>query len=399
MPTPRSLSRRIKHNSPRECQVRRSGNDESMLTLLHENRSRRSHCVSGMKAKARIAPWGRITGVLCTVVLVTHGQECVFDRDCSDGDPAGRQDPAFNSGTGPIAGQTGAVTDQYIYLNSSGPSSSSRVSTPTLNLPNGGSFSFHYHMFGPEVLSLTVISTLVNGTAVPLFSISGQQHSSHTAPWTRVERDLHPNTTQVTWVASSLSVGGGDIGLDAIAISDTITGVTAAPTLAPTSRPTASGTVFQCSFDTPTSGSNPFLCGLTVSPRWGTTTGRTPSSNTGPNAGQFGLTDRYCFLEASSTAVVDQFVTSPTFVLAVPGHVTFFYHVCSPLPRTTSRFAALIALCVGSCADHFAAHRCLGPTWATSPWNPGVGLGVLSPASSFGDSNSHLVLRTGGLPR
>jgi len=94
----------------------------------------------------------------------------------------------------------------------------STLTTPTLELPDGGILKFYYHMFGADTGNLTM-SSCTSTSCTSRFAAVGQQHTSSSADWTQVEVALASGTTSVTWVASQAGNSvASDISIDTLTI-------------------------------------------------------------------------------------------------------------------------------------------------------------------------------------
>lgn len=100
-----------------------------------------------------------------------------------------------SSGTGPTLGNSGAY---YLYMetsNNQGPIDTSRpdstIVSPVIPVASNRTLEFYYHMYGARMGTLYAeVSTDGGSTYTPVWSISGQQHASQSAPYTRATADL-----------------------------------------------------------------------------------------------------------------------------------------------------------------------------------------------------------------
>eukprot|EP00035_Acanthoeca_spectabilis_P031170 m.12794 g.12794 ORF g.12794 m.12794 type:complete len:106 (-) comp4585_c0_seq1:2856-3173(-) len=78
--------------------------------------------------------------------------------------------------------------------------------------------------------------------------------------------------------------------------------------------------IFTCDFVS----TSPAFCGMTRTGSWSVNTGATPSTGTGPPAGEGGLTDPYAHIEASTVITGPQCLTIPSFTLGPQGGMLTF---------------------------------------------------------------------------
>jgi hypothetical protein len=285
-----------------------------------------------------------LSAILCGMFIAVFpsgsvGNPCIFNRDCSSG--VGGETP--NAATGPNGGASGAANDSYLFVDSSlepktvlrlatnaGTSQPptlfqpTTLTTPLLSLPTGGAVTFSFHMHGSLIGTLQMLAR-VEGSRSDFdvfFTRTGQQHTLGGSPWTLTTVVLPPATTHVIWNANYSSDGAqSDIAVDSISI------VPIAPFVPTMTLP------FRCGFDSPLINVNflntQFLCGMLATGKWKTGVEETPSTRTGPSAGESGIsTDRYAFLEASGSSTGgNSSITTPTFSLPTGGHLRFSYHV------------------------------------------------------------------------
>ena len=130
-----------------------------------------------------------------------------------------------SSNTGPSGPQSG--TD-YVYLECSGGSQgdtdyiTASFDFSSLTVPE---MSFYYHMYGSDMGTLALEVSPDNGsTWLQLWSKTGQQHSSETAPWTQATVSLCPfaglSTVQIRFAGTRGNGFAGDMAVDNVSISN-----------------------------------------------------------------------------------------------------------------------------------------------------------------------------------
>lgn len=133
-----------------------------------------------------------------------------------------------SSGTGPTGGANGSTW--YVYLETStgdayNPGDTAYLEGPDINDSNNRTLSFYYHMYGADMGTLNVDVYDVswnNG----IWSISGQQHSSSSAPYTQAIVDLSAYTGTIKIRFRAVAAGGyrGDMAIDDVVVTDWIGG-------------------------------------------------------------------------------------------------------------------------------------------------------------------------------
>ncbi|AUC78629.1 hypothetical protein CW736_04120 [Nonlabens sp. MB-3u-79] len=125
-----------------------------------------------------------------------------------------------SSGTGPDPSIT---TGNYFYTEASGGAigDTTDLVSPLVDLTalTAPALSFNYHMFGNEIGTLDV---LVNGTT-NVWSLSGQQQTSDTAPWGIAVVDLAAyvgQTISITFRATSAGTFEGDLAIDNVVFDE-----------------------------------------------------------------------------------------------------------------------------------------------------------------------------------
>ena len=133
---------------------------------------------------------------------------------------------ANSTGTGPIDDNTvGGQT--YVYTETSGGAAGDTFNlfSPCVSLAGTTSprLSFFYHMFGPLMgdLNVIVLGGSSTGGDTTIFSISGQQQTAESDPWTEVIVDLTPwagGSVELNFQAIHGGVFTSDLSLDDISI-------------------------------------------------------------------------------------------------------------------------------------------------------------------------------------
>ncbi len=127
--------------------------------------------------------------------------------------------------TGPINNNTPGGTT-YLYLESSGGPVGTiyELLSPCILLTGATTpqVSFFYHMFGSTCgpLSLVVKNGSSTGSDTTLWTISGQQQTSESAPWLQAFGDLTPwvgSSIQLAFVAEKIGVNG-DVAIDDVSV-------------------------------------------------------------------------------------------------------------------------------------------------------------------------------------
>lgn len=127
--------------------------------------------------------------------------------------------------TGPLGAFDG---DQYIYLETSGPSDlgdADKLTSPVIDISqmNSPRLSFFYHMCGPSMGSLIYeISNNGGLTFTPIDTIVGQQQDAISDPWILVTEDLSGfgSTVTVRFVGIAGASFTSDIALDKIRVDE-----------------------------------------------------------------------------------------------------------------------------------------------------------------------------------
>jgi YD repeat-containing protein len=132
-----------------------------------------------------------------------------------------------SSGTGPSSGAEGS--NYYIFLESSSGSAYDYNDTAYLEtgsvwystVENATSMSFYYHMYGADIGTLAV-EVYANGSWRRIWNLSGQQHSSSTASWSKesINLDIIKSSlgsfNSVRFVAVASGGYRGDMAIDKI---------------------------------------------------------------------------------------------------------------------------------------------------------------------------------------
>jgi hypothetical protein len=133
-----------------------------------------------------------------------------------------------SANTGP-SGDAGTGRGTYVYIESVGSYGFDMATLTTLNDVDVTSvvnpeLRFSYHMYGAQTSSLKVQVNSGNGWTT-LRTISGQQHSSIFAPWTKTIVPLsgHGNRFKLRFQSQKGAVGVGDIAIDNIEIDKPVT--------------------------------------------------------------------------------------------------------------------------------------------------------------------------------
>ncbi len=125
-------------------------------------------------------------------------------------------------GTGPSGAFSGS---KYIYRETSfGGSGTADITSPQVVIPaslNAPQLFFHYHMFGPTVTSLQVRISRNGGAYTNVYTKSGQQQTSETAPWILDSVDLAAYSGDTIRIRfRGINTGfQGDLAVDEISIS------------------------------------------------------------------------------------------------------------------------------------------------------------------------------------
>ncbi|HEX7025618.1 MAG TPA: PQQ-binding-like beta-propeller repeat protein [Gammaproteobacteria bacterium] len=132
-----------------------------------------------------------------------------------------------SSGTGPATGADSSA--YYVYLETSSGYAYYAGDTAILQSPaisdDGIHLTFQYHMYGSTMGTLAV-DVLANGSWInDVWSISGQQQSSNSAPWSFVDVDLSGyEVSQIRFRATAIGNYWGDMAIDSVAILSTPSG-------------------------------------------------------------------------------------------------------------------------------------------------------------------------------
>jgi len=133
----------------------------------------------------------------------------------------------LSTNTGPATDNTtGTTTGKYLYLETSGGSTGgvNTLTSPDISLDNLGSLrelTFFYHMYGATMGSLIV--DVFNGTSYDtVFTVTGQQHTSLTDPWSKATVSLAAYTGAVHFRFHGVKGTSftGDMAIDDIFIAD-----------------------------------------------------------------------------------------------------------------------------------------------------------------------------------
>jgi YD repeat-containing protein len=137
-----------------------------------------------------------------------------------------------SSGTGPNSGAEGST--YYIFLETSGGAANSYNDASVMEsgsiwkntINNAGAMSFYYHMYGTNIGTLAIEVTTTSGSTnngwQRIWEISGQQHYSSSAAWTKQSLDLDAFKTifgsfnTVRFVAIAKGGYRGDIAIDLV---------------------------------------------------------------------------------------------------------------------------------------------------------------------------------------
>ncbi|XP_065183994.1 MAM and LDL-receptor class A domain-containing protein 1-like [Sycon ciliatum] len=222
--------------------------------------------------------------------------------------------------TGPSSDQSGS--GYYMYIETSSPRVSGDVASllsPVYSAPVATcQFSFFYHMYGATVNRLTVNAVPSSGSAIQLWTLSGNQGNS----WKSATVSLSKVSTvfQLQFVATSGSSFTGDIAIDTIAFSSSCCAVAQ-----------KSCYVETATFDI---GLNGYTQVKTDNTDWTRRTGSTTSTATGPTQDatpDTPINGYYMYLETSGGSTGNNAkLLSPVFnAPSTPKscHVNFFYHM------------------------------------------------------------------------
>ncbi len=243
------------------------------------------------------------------------GDNLNWTRD-SGGTPSGS--------TGPASGD-GDTWYRYIESSVSGtgfPNMVANYESPCFDLTSGitnPSFDFSYHMYGATMGTLNVDISTDNGTTWPttLFTVSGQQHGSSAAAWTRVNLDLSAYVGQTVKIRFNGITGSSwqsDIAIDNIYLGEDVGACGSIVTTFPYSEGFESG----LGAVTQDTGDN-F--------DWTRRSGGTPSTLTGPTGAANG--SWYLFTEASANYNNTANLETPCFDLTGISNpeFSFNYHM------------------------------------------------------------------------
>ncbi len=133
-----------------------------------------------------------------------------------------------NTNTGP-SGDAGTGLGTYAYIESLGSFSGDMATLTTVSIVDVSAITnpelrFAYHMYGAVTSSLKVEIDNGNGW-ITIFTISGQQQTSSTAPWAKaiVPLGSYGNRFKLRFQSQKGAVGVGDIAVDNIEIDKPIT--------------------------------------------------------------------------------------------------------------------------------------------------------------------------------
>jgi hypothetical protein len=134
----------------------------------------------------------------------------------------------ISTGTGPSGGQnTSDVGDNYAYTEASCSSSTcpaDGMSFLTTPLVSGATHvDFFYHMFGANIVNLTVQACDGGMSCTDEWVRVGQQHTATTDPWTFAEVFLPVGTSYVRFMAVRGSSFASDISVDTISVYELTT--------------------------------------------------------------------------------------------------------------------------------------------------------------------------------
>jgi hypothetical protein len=148
-------------------------------------------------------------------------------------------------GTGPATGANGS--NYYMYLETSYGSAYYAGDTAILQSPliseTGIRLAFQYHMYGADMGTLSVDVLSDSNWIYDVWSVTGQQQISNSAPWPSVEVDLTGySVSQIRFRATAVGGYRGDMAIDNIEILSMPTGPVAPvfdndPLVKPTARP------------------------------------------------------------------------------------------------------------------------------------------------------------------
>lgn len=131
--------------------------------------------------------------------------------------------PGTDTGSGSTGPDPSITTGNYFYTEASGGTAGSTTDlvSPLVDLTalTAPSLSFNYHMFGGQIGTLDV---LVNGTT-NVWTLSGQQQTSATAPWELAVVDLTAyagQTISITFRATSAGTFEGDLAIDNVVFDE-----------------------------------------------------------------------------------------------------------------------------------------------------------------------------------
>ncbi|MEJ2422949.1 MAG: putative Ig domain-containing protein [Candidatus Thiodiazotropha sp.] len=128
-----------------------------------------------------------------------------------------------SSGTGPSTGADGSTF--YVYLETSSGAAFNAGDSAVLEGPpisgSGIQLDFHYHMFGSNMGTLSVDVLSANVWVNDVWSISGQQQASNSAPYATARVDLSGyNVSQIRFRATAIGGFQGDMAIDNLVISN-----------------------------------------------------------------------------------------------------------------------------------------------------------------------------------
>ncbi|KAK7473655.1 hypothetical protein BaRGS_00035133, partial [Batillaria attramentaria] len=215
-----------------------------------------------------------------------------------------------SQGTGPSTDHSGAGS--YIYLEASQPrvtGDMAQLTSPSIPPTQGPAcFSFWYHMYGPSIGNLTVL-TNIKGRTVTRWSRSGTQANK----WQQVQ--LTVTSTTDFQILMQGTVGGwqGDIALDDFSIASGACPVSDSKL---------------CDFERD-------ICGYTQSTTdtgdWNITTG---ASHIGPRTDHTtgAAAGHYITVSSSGPPLVRADIMSPTYAATTGECLEFYYHIDGPGP-------------------------------------------------------------------
>lgn len=181
------------------------------------------------------------TTPLASLVCGSGAPFILYQQDFEGGFPGDWTNSAFgnpqwtyNTGftgstaTGPSAAHSGTG---YVYLETSGGTAGNTdtLISPPIDLSSvvdAARLTFYYHMYGATMDQLEVLTSTNGVTWTNQWSITGQQQTSETDPWTPVEIDLTPYTGGMIWIRFVGTRGTsftGDMAVDLVTVEGCVT--------------------------------------------------------------------------------------------------------------------------------------------------------------------------------